>query len=411
MAPPLCSGTRPGGLALSAARSWWAPRPASARFSTDATNPRVPVGELQLPRTRGERLRHLEILQRVPYDMVEAYEARNRALAGQRAVANSIGKVLRRYGSDAVTVLLNTMLEACVEKRRDEMLWDTIGQSLHDEVDRMTASDIGIALSCLVKSQYGRDDTLVRRLLCRLASQASAAGAPPAGPAPATQVAAASGGGRRHRARAQLRATAPGGAAAAVPSSPSRGPPKGPPFPEHALAAGVASAQHGRLGQACADDLAKLCGCVLRIHATISDAVLCRIVHSAGGLASAPPGDPARRSGNGAARLLTGLREHLTARLRASASWPPGDLCLVAHAYAHARPTAADRPLFATLHGHLDEVALLRLSATELAGLANSFCKLQLAEDLGFTGPILLSSWVFGISWYLFMMVGYWRGS
>merc|ERR550532_3750780 len=87
-----------------------------------------------------------------------------------------IGRLLRRHRQDDVTLLLSTMLQACVSKRVDEMLWDTMAIGLREELPRMTAADVGIALACIVKSGTSRDTTLVVELLRRLSAIAKASG-------------------------------------------------------------------------------------------------------------------------------------------------------------------------------------------------------------------------------------------
>eukprot|EP00438_Fugacium_kawagutii_P026517 Skav209476 [mRNA] locus=scaffold1892:19797:21483:+ [translate_table: standard] len=93
----------------------------------------APVGLLQLPRSRGERLRHMEIIDRVLISL-----------------PGPIGKILRRHRKDSPTTLIHTMLkvrcegvrqllipstrlEACVEKRWDAMLWDTFANTVRQE--------------------------------------------------------------------------------------------------------------------------------------------------------------------------------------------------------------------------------------------------------------------------------------
>lgn len=333
------------------------------------------VGVLQMPRTKGERLRHMEILDRVPFDLVPAYEQRNKVHGRQQhqALPGSIGKVLRRHRQDAATVLLNTMLQACVERREDELLWDTVAAELREEAPKMGPADVGLALACLVKASYRRDPGLYVLLLRRLGAAAEAVKAPRRGGA--------------------------GSGAAAVAT-------------EHALAAGIAAVQHMGLAQACADDLARLCARVQRGRSSISRKVLCRIVHHAGALASARSPEqevdrPKVHRGDGVAgRLLSALRGELCRRLSAASpggaaaagqkgraeeeedaeedkDWPGSDLCLVAHAYAQAALGDADRPLFEAMRGRLSDVALLELNPGQLANLANAFAKLSQASELG----------------------------
>merc|ERR1719197_814265 len=63
------------------------------------------------------------------------------------------------------------MMQACVEKRHDPLLWDTMSASLRDHLPGMNAADIGIALACHVKVDYRRDLALIVELICQLAAR------------------------------------------------------------------------------------------------------------------------------------------------------------------------------------------------------------------------------------------------
>jgi len=341
------------------------------------------VGVLQLPRTRGERLRHLEVLDKVPFDLVPAYEERAKLASKREAARGPIGKIFRRYREDATTVLIGTMLQACVERRYDAMLWDTVAGTLRDEMPHMTAVDIGIALACLVKANYRRDENLILELMRRLAISVSsvapavAAGANPGRPRSSDRTI---GGGRRHR---RARSSELGAIVGARPF-------RAPTFSEHALSAGLGALHHFGLGEPSADIVAKLCAVAQRSCSSISTHTLCKIVHHAGGLVSAPHRGGDRQRSGAAARLLDKLRPELCTRfgrcrlLDDSDECTAGDLCLVVHAYAHSPGDAADRPLFVALQARLTDVVLLQLSAGQLAGLANSFGKLTQAADLDY---------------------------
>jgi len=170
------------------------------------------------------------------------------------------------------------------------------------------------------------------------------------------------------------------------------------------LVAGLSVVHHHGLERRCADSVAKLCARVLRLQASLSDRLLCRLAHHAGVLAGGAP----TRQRTAPGRLLCGLRPQFCLRLSPSPleeevrrgrrpppqededeaaardeAFRPGDLVMVAHAYAHAATEVADRPLFEALREHLGSDLLLRLSPAELANLANSFGKLSQASSLG----------------------------
>ncbi|CAJ1334573.1 unnamed protein product [Effrenium voratum] len=323
----------------------------------------VPVGVLQLPRSRGERLQHLEILDRVPFDLVTAYherEAEHGRLVG--AARGPIGKILRRHRKDSATTLIHTMLKACVEKRWDPMLWDTFGEAALQEVARLGPADIGLILFCCMKADYRRDTALVPELLKRLSSLALAGGGlrdwHHAGHASGTlakvaQVKANVDSGRKHR------------------SSPAQATKTKADFPQYALLAGMAAVHHFGLSKICADDLAKIAARALQSSQAISSHVLCRLVHHAGGLLG---------TGGSGIKFLQGIQQELSKRIQGS-DITPSHLCLVAHTYAQA--PVRNAAVFQDVRDQLDDVALLQLSIGELANVANAFAKLSDAAKCG----------------------------
>lgn len=337
----------------------------------------APVGVLQLPRTRSERFHHLRVLDRVPFDLVPAFDERWELHGGGEASKGSIGRILRRYRKDSTTVLLNTMLQACAQRCRDLTIWDSAASNLRDIAAEMSAPDLGLTLACLVKTNYRRDAGLVPLLLGHLADRSGPARNAVAAPRrPVLSVPGSHG--RRHR---RLVGSAPLPIAIA-PVSMARS--RRTMFSEHALASGLAAAQHFRLGRKCPAPVSKLCNIARRSHRAISARVLSRVVHSVGGLAEARNG--------ASARLLDDLQPKLVDRLgvvegsgktkRREEEWAAGDLCLVARAYALSA-CKSRRPLFDALRERLTDVVLLQLSPSEVAGLANSFSKLTVASELG----------------------------
>eukprot|EP00439_Symbiodinium_sp_Y106_P000600 s7365_g1.t1 len=350
---------------------------------TELAQAQAPVGLLQLPRTRGERLRHLEILDQVPFDLVNAYHERE-AERGQLVGASRgpIGKILRRHRQDDSTTLIRTMLKACVEKRWDPMLWDTFAEAVQTEQHRLTPSDIALVLFCFMKADYRRDASLVPELLKIVASFAvMPAASPRAAPGHASNTLAtvATAGlptsGRKHR----RKSVQPG----ALKARPGGGRPgKKASFPEYALLASFAAAQSFNLGKASGDDLAKLCARALQSSSELSGRVLCRLVHHSGSLIQATGGC------GPALRLLLGMQKELRQRLLAQQAGADvaisaSDLCLVAHAYAQI-PQRADKGLFQEIEKRLlDDASLIELGAGELSNLANAFSKLSDVERSG----------------------------
>lgn len=317
----------------------------------------------------------MEIIDRVPFDLVPAYHEREAArgrLVG--AAKGPIGKILRRHRTDSSTTLIQTMLKACVEKRWDAMLWDTFAGTVRHELSYMGPADIGLVLLCCIKADFGRNSTLVPDLLKRLATLAMTGGKSilPSGVGHASgtlATAAAAAGvrqasrvhsGRRHRSRGTRHAGSDIAAKAT--------------FPEHALLAGMAAANHFGLGEKCGDDLARVAARASQGCGNISSNVLCRMVHHAGSLVSKSHG-----ASSGLAKFLKRAVPELQVRLNAGIAdqaVSPGDICLIAHAYAHAK--RPDTSLFKDLRQHLlkeDGVALLKLSVGELANLLNAFAK------------------------------------
>ncbi|CAK9016808.1 unnamed protein product [Durusdinium trenchii] len=314
---------------------------------TDLAKARAPVGLLQLPRSRGERLRHMEIIDRVPFDLVGAYherETEHGRLVG--AARGPIGKILRRHRMDSSTALIHSMLKACVEKRWDMMLWETFADAIRRELSHLAPADIGLVLFCCVKADYRRDPTLVPELLNKMAALAVATGIRSrrllaAGHASSTAAAIAQASlsvGRRHRRRAQKETLVVRGRKAC--------------FPEYAFLAAMTAAQHYRVGRECRDDIARI----------------------------------TTRALEGPGKFLQRAAPELRQRLQDSSGeeLSSSDLCLIAHAYAHG-PMKADI-LFKDLRKRLmdnDGVSLLKLSAGELSNLANAFSKLSNASQNG----------------------------
>lgn len=350
--------------------------PQRADPRTELAKAQAPIGLLQLPRSRGERLRHMEIIDRVPFDLVPAYHEREAArgrLVG--AAKGPIGKILRRHRTDSSTTLIHTILKACVEKRWDAMLWDTFAGTVRHELSYMGPADIGLVLLCCIKADFGRNSTLVPDLLKRLATLVMAGGksilpsgvghasgtlATAAAAAAAVPQASRAHSGRRHRSRRTRHAGSEIRVAKAT-------------FPEHALLAGMAAANHFGLREKCGDDLARVAARASQGCGDISSNVLCRMVHHAGSLVSKSHG------ASGLSKFLQRALPELQMRLNAGIAGQavsPGDICLIAHAYAHAK--RPDTNLFKDLRQHLlkeDGVALLKLSVGELTNLLNAFAK------------------------------------
>eukprot|EP00913_Durusdinium_trenchii_P016953 g15938.t1 len=96
----------------------------------------------------------MEIIDRVPFDLVGAYherETEHGRLVG--AARGPIGKILRRHRMDSSTALIHSMLKACVEKRWDMMLWETFADAIRRELSHLAPADIGLVLFCCVKAQ------------------------------------------------------------------------------------------------------------------------------------------------------------------------------------------------------------------------------------------------------------------
>lgn len=316
----------------------------------------------------------MEIIDRVPFDLVGAYherETEHGRLVG--AARGPIGKILRRHRMDSSTALIHSMLKACVEKRWDMMLWETFADAIRRELSHLAPADIGLVLFCCVKADYRRDPTLVPELLNKMAALAVATGIRSrrllaAGHASSTAAAIAQASlsvGRRHRRRAQKETLVVRGRKAC--------------FPEYAFLAAMTAAQHYRVGRECRDDIARITTRALEGCSGMSSYVLCRLVHRASNLAN-------EAGGSSPGKFLQRAAPELRQRLQDSSGeeLSSSDLCLIAHAYAHG-PMKADI-LFKDLRKRLmdnDGVSLLKLSAGELSNLANAFSKLSNASQNG----------------------------
>ena len=107
-------------------------------------------GLIHLPRTREDKLRHVQILQTVPLEMVDAFEERTRlksGIVGKRS--DPISHILLKYQSSCEEELVRTMCRACATGQFDVSIWREFENQIFELISYLDASDCGIILKCL----------------------------------------------------------------------------------------------------------------------------------------------------------------------------------------------------------------------------------------------------------------------
>ncbi|KAF4735249.1 hypothetical protein FOZ62_016241, partial [Perkinsus olseni] len=144
------------------------------------------------PRTRQEKKVHVETLDKVPFELVPAMEARKGGVLIGRRSRISLGtdpveKILRRYASDPAGDMLETLCKACVEQTSPDdgqvtgadrqALFDDLWLTLADGVTATMAEtplsslDAAIVLKCFVYCGRVPPRPLLVKLLRRVAGR------------------------------------------------------------------------------------------------------------------------------------------------------------------------------------------------------------------------------------------------
>ncbi|CEM06116.1 unnamed protein product [Vitrella brassicaformis CCMP3155] len=112
-----------------------------------------PFGELHQPRSRAEKEAHLEVIDTVPFDMVDALAERNRLGVELEGLPPPISKILLRHGTDDVTELLSAMMQAVVRRQYDPTVWRTFHSTAEEHMAKLNAAEVGLILTCYVKAK------------------------------------------------------------------------------------------------------------------------------------------------------------------------------------------------------------------------------------------------------------------
>jgi hypothetical protein len=113
--------------------------------------PRLKFGMIHKPRTRSEKLKHLEVLNSVPLEMVPAFDERNNQRTGRISKrTDPISNILLRYEASPETELIKSMCRACALGETDSTLWGIFVTRISDLERSLTSIDAGIILKCLL---------------------------------------------------------------------------------------------------------------------------------------------------------------------------------------------------------------------------------------------------------------------
>ena len=108
-------------------------------------------GLIHAPKTRFEKVKHSEVLDSVPFEMVEALEERKILRSGPfNKRADPIASLLIRYEQSPETDLINAMCRASANRQFDGTVWATFQDQAEQLLSSFSLVDSGIILKCLL---------------------------------------------------------------------------------------------------------------------------------------------------------------------------------------------------------------------------------------------------------------------
>ena len=108
-------------------------------------------GMIHAPRTRLEKLRHLEIIGSVPLEMAAALQERN-TLRGESCNQHidPIASIVLKHQFSPISELINAMCKALASRELDRSIWSMFFDRISELLPEMSAADSGILLKCLI---------------------------------------------------------------------------------------------------------------------------------------------------------------------------------------------------------------------------------------------------------------------
>lgn len=116
-------------------------------------------GMIHAPRTRLEKLRHLEIIGSVPLEMAAALQERN-TLRGESSNqhVDPIASIVFKHQFSPISELISAMCKALASRELDRSIWSMFSDRITELLPDMSAADSGILLKCLILCPPGTMD-------------------------------------------------------------------------------------------------------------------------------------------------------------------------------------------------------------------------------------------------------------
>ncbi|UKK00529.2 coatamer subunit beta [Theileria orientalis] len=143
-------------------------------------------GNLLPPRDKADKIKHQQVLDKIPYDLADGWFERNEILLEKtlKIMPKQFAESYLKYNKSDVDVILDRLLRYCVDSGHNitkmEDIIDknsfmyNISQQIEEKIDSLNGSDCGIILKCFGKLNYGNTELTVKlleRLLNRLLSR------------------------------------------------------------------------------------------------------------------------------------------------------------------------------------------------------------------------------------------------
>nr|PVC51900.1 coatamer subunit beta [Theileria orientalis] len=143
-------------------------------------------GNLLPPRDKADKIKHQQVLNKIPYDLADGWFERNEILLekSMKIMPKQFAESYLKYNKSDVDVILDRLLRYCVDgghkivKMEDiinkNSFMYSIAKQIEEIIESLNGSDCGIILRCFSKLNYGNTELTVKlleRLLNRLLSR------------------------------------------------------------------------------------------------------------------------------------------------------------------------------------------------------------------------------------------------
>ena len=106
-------------------------------------------GLIQLPRTREEKIKHIQLLETIPLQMSKAAEERSRMKSGNMGKRrDAISNILLKFQSTPSDELVRTVCRACASGKFDLSLWSEFEAQTIALLPNLEVTDCGLLLKC-----------------------------------------------------------------------------------------------------------------------------------------------------------------------------------------------------------------------------------------------------------------------